>query len=106
MSASGILLPFVQVGITDRVSVGGGTPLVFASDSSHPVWFTPKVQVYRGRNVQAAVGVMHFLNLEDDGGLGIAYGVTTTIGSDDSAVSDRRWMGLHQDADSNNARSA
>ena len=39
-------LPFVQVGITDRISVGGGTPLFFGEgESSRPFWITPKVQL-------------------------------------------------------------
>jgi hypothetical protein len=79
-----ILLPFVQVGITDRISFGAGTPLIFGESSSHPFWITPKVQVYSGRSAQASVGVMHFLNV-GDGNLGIAYAVATR-GSTDSAV--------------------
>ena len=79
-----ILLPFVQVGITDRISFGAGTPLVFGADSGHPVWITPKVQVLSVRNTDAAVGVMHFLNV-GDGSFGIAYAVVTQ-GNTDSAV--------------------
>ena len=79
-----ILLPFVQVGITDRVSFGGGTPLIFGGGSEHPFWITPKVQVLNAKSTQIAVGVMHFMNV-GDGSLGIAYGVAT-LGSADSAV--------------------
>jgi hypothetical protein len=79
-----ILLPFVQVGITDRISFGAGTPLLFGDGSAHPFWITPKVQVYSGASAQVSVGVMHFLNV-GDGGLGIAY-VVATKGSTDSAV--------------------
>lgn len=102
-----ILLPFVQVGVTDRVSIGGGTPLIFASESTHPVWFTPKVQIHKGERVQAAVGVMHFFNVDDDGGgsLGIAYGVTT-IGSDDSAVSIGAGWGYTRDDDADGGGNA
>ena len=40
------LMPFVQVGITDRLSIGGGTPLVFGfDDSDRPFWLTPKLQL-------------------------------------------------------------
>ena len=79
-----ILLPFVQVGITDRISFGAGTPLIFGSGSAHPFWITPKVQVYSGASAQVSLGVMHFLNV-GDGSLGIAY-VVATRGSTDSAV--------------------
>ena len=79
-----IILPFVQVGITDRISFGAGTPLIFGDDSAHPFWITPKVQVYSSAAAQVSVGVMHFLNV-GDGNLGIAY-VVATRGSTDSAV--------------------
>ena len=79
-----ILLPFVQVGVTDRISLGAGTPLVFGDGSAHPFWITPKLQIYGTESVQASVGVMHFLNV-GDGNFGIAY-VVATRGTADSAV--------------------
>ena len=39
-----LTFPSVQVGVTDRFSIGGGTPLYFFDDI-RPVWFTPKFQV-------------------------------------------------------------
>ena len=80
-----IVLPFVQVGLTDRISIGAGTPLIFGGGSEHPFWITPKVQVLAAKSTQAAVGVLHFMNV-GDGSLGIAYGVVTQ-GSADSALS-------------------
>jgi len=82
-----ILLPFVQVGVTDRLTVGAGTPLVFFGDESgRPVWVTPKYQVYRGDRTSAAVGVMHFFVVGESSRVGLAYTVATT-GTEDSAVS-------------------
>lgn len=78
-----VLLPFVQVGITDRLSIGAGTPLVFG-DFERPFWVTPKFQVARRGSTTAAIGVMHFFNV-DDASLGIAYGAVTQ-GSNDSAA--------------------
>lgn len=79
------ILPFVQVGITDRFSLGVGTPLLFlGDDASRPVWVTPKYQFYRGSRVTAAAGVMHFHVFGEDARVGLAYGVAT-IGSDDNA---------------------
>jgi hypothetical protein len=80
-----IFLPFVQVGITDRISFGAGTPLIFGEGTGHPFWITPKVQVFESELTKASVGVMHFLNV-GDGTLGIAY-VVATRGTADSAVS-------------------
>ena len=79
-----IVLPFVQIGLTDRISFGAGTPLIFGDGSAHPFWITPKFQVYSGQSAQASVGVMHFLNV-GDGSLGIAY-VVATRGTIDSAI--------------------
>ncbi len=79
-----IFLSFVQVGITDRLSIGAGTPLLFGFDGDRPFWVTPKVQVYEGRTASAAVGVLHFLNIEGVN-LGIAY-AAGTFGTRDDAL--------------------
>lgn len=47
------------------------------------MWFTPKVQVFRGRRTQAAIGLIHAAALGFQSGL--AYGVITR-GSSDAAV--------------------
>ncbi len=78
-----ILLPFVQVGVTDRISIGAGTPLIFG-DVERPFWVTPKIQLVEGRSTAVSAGVMHFFNV-DEASIGIAYGVVTQ-GSADSAA--------------------
>ena len=72
------MMPFVQVGITDRISLGGGTPLVFGfGDESHrPYWVTPKVQLLSRGDTHVAAGMLHGFSFEGEG-LGIAYGVMT-----------------------------
>ena len=77
-----VLLPFVQYGVTDTISIGAGTPLVFGGGEV-PFWITPKVQVLKRRSTEASLGVLHFFNV-DDVNLGIAYGVVTQ-GNSDSA---------------------
>lgn len=79
------LMPFVQVGITDRISVGAGTPLIFGFEDGRPFWVTPKVQLHDGRRVKVAAGLLHFFITGDEGRFGIAYGVAT-IGAGDSAA--------------------
>jgi len=70
------LAPFVQVGITDRLSVGAGTPLVFSGgDWDRPYWVTPKLQVYAAQGNYASVGVLHAF--AGDENVGIGYGVFT-----------------------------
>jgi hypothetical protein len=73
-----VFAPFVQVGLTDRVSMGGGTPLVFGFDEGQrPFWLTPKVQVLDRPRLKAAAGLMHIL-VPTEGSVGIAYGVVTS----------------------------
>jgi hypothetical protein len=79
------LMPFVQVGVTDRFSIGGGTPLVFGFDESErPFWITPKLQVLDTGRTQVAVGAFH--GFADGENAGIAYGVVTTGRSDASVT--------------------
>jgi hypothetical protein len=78
----GLILPSVQVGLTDRVSIGGGAP-VFFPGSGHVFWITPKVLVYTARKTDVAVGVLNIAVGHDS--LGIAYGVLTR-GTPDRAV--------------------
>jgi hypothetical protein len=71
-----VFMPFVQVGITDRVSIGGGSPLIFNIDEARRLyWVTPKVEVFAGSATHASVGLFHgFAGNEH---AGIAYGVVT-----------------------------
>jgi hypothetical protein len=78
-----VLLPFVQYGVTDRLSIGGGTPIVFMGGSDQPFWVTPKFQVAKGRATDVSVGVLHFFNM-GDASAGIAY-ASLTQGSADAA---------------------
>jgi hypothetical protein len=76
-----VFMPFVQVGVTDRFSIGGGTPLIFAgSDWENPIWVTPKLQVIQTRSTDVSVGVFHIFNMDDDQG-GVAYVVGTRGGA-------------------------
>ena len=97
-----LFMPFVQVGVTNRISVGGGTPLFFGGDTSHPFWFTPKVQVYTGTSAEVAVGVMHITAFDDDEdySVGIAYGVSTFGTSDRSITVGAGWGYTYEDDDS------
>jgi hypothetical protein len=76
------LMPFVQVGVTDRFSIGGGTPLFFSFEDDgldRPYWVTPKLQVFSGRRAQISIGVFQGFGGGATGG--IAYGVATTGGA-------------------------
>jgi hypothetical protein len=72
------VMPFVQVGVTDRLSIGGGTPLVFGlnDEGNRPFWITPKLQLLNRSRTQVAVGTFHVFNSHGDGG-GVGYVVGT-----------------------------
>jgi hypothetical protein len=72
------VMPFVQVGLTDRLSVGAGTPLIFGFDESNrPFWVTPKMQILKRSSTEVSVGLFHIFDPEGDGG-GVAYAVGTS----------------------------
>jgi hypothetical protein len=79
-----VFIPFVQVGLTDRISLGAGTPLVFGGGGDRPFWLTPKVTLVARPRTQVAAGAMHMMNIDGDS-LGVVYGVVTQ-GSRDSAI--------------------
>jgi hypothetical protein len=78
-----IFMPSVQVGITDRISIGAGTDLLLPNFEPE-LWITPKVQVFARKKTKAAVGVLHIAPIGNRGG-GLAYGVVTR-GAPDAAV--------------------
>ena len=92
-----IVAPFVQVGVTDRFSVGGGTPLYFGFDEAYrPFWITPKLQVYDSPRAQAAIGLLQVFNFDGDNA-GIAYGVST-FGDSDNALTIGGGLGYTDDS--------
>ncbi|MEP6593888.1 MAG: hypothetical protein ABJC51_09355 [Acidobacteriota bacterium] len=73
------LMPFVQVGVTDRFSIGGGTPLLFGFDAGQrPFWITPKLQIVNGARTQVAVGAFQILG---GGAGGVGYVVASHGGA-------------------------
>jgi hypothetical protein len=77
-------VPFVQVGVTDRFSIGGGSPiLVSLLTGEFGVWITPKLQVVSGDRVQMAIGAIS--TVADGPDVGLLYGVSTIGGPDRSA---------------------
>lgn len=82
-----VIMPFVQVGLTDRISIGGGTPLIFTGDNTHPFWLTPKIQIVNHERAQVAAGIIHVSLVTEDGpDGGIAYTVASMGPSDRSAT--------------------
>jgi len=90
-----IWMPFVQYGVTDRFSIGGGTPL-FLGSGPHPVWFTPKFQIVSAPTTQVSLGVMHFLNV-DNASFGVAYAAATKGTTDSAATAGLGWAYARSD---------
>ena len=89
------LMPFVQVGVTDRFSIGGGTPLMFGFDAGdRPFWITPKLQLLDNGRTQVAVGA--FQAFASGESAGIAYGVVTT-GRPDASLTAGAGLGYSSD---------
>ncbi len=77
-----IFLPFGAFGVTDRVTIGGGAPVLFGE--LEPLYLAPKVLIVKRPTVQISLGTLAFFF--DDEVVGIAYGVGT-FGSADEALS-------------------
>jgi hypothetical protein len=79
-----LFLPFVQVGLTDSLSIGAGTPIYLGGDGDRPFWLTPKLRIHERARSATSIGVLHFFNV-DGVSLGIAY-AASTFGTTDDAV--------------------
>ena len=76
-----IVLPFFAVGLTDRVTLAGGAPVLFGE--FEPFYVAPKVQVVRSSRANVSVGTLALFF--DDEVVGVNYGVGT-FGSQDHAL--------------------
>ena len=74
VSGYGLFVPSLQVGVTNRFSMGGGfTPPLGGAPLA---WVTPKVQVFDGQRVDVAAGVIHAF-VGNEANVGLAYVVAT-----------------------------
>ena len=76
-----IVLPFVGVGLTDRITLAAGAPVLFGE--FEPFYLAPKVQLVRTESAAVSAGALVFLFQEEQ--VGIAYGVGT-FGSHERAL--------------------
>lgn len=79
-----LYLPFVAAGITDRITLAGGMPLIFAEDMPLIIYLAPKIQLLRAGNLTGSVGSLSFF-VPDEGNAGVFYGVMTAEASDGSS---------------------
>lgn len=79
LSAYFLFLPFVGVGITDRFTLAGGTPII-PEAMGKVFYLAPKYTVINRPRQQFAIGALSFATTEDfgdNGTVGVAYGVGT-----------------------------
>jgi hypothetical protein len=92
ISSFWVFLPFVSYGITDRITLSGGTPLL-PEVIGRVVYLAPKVGVYSRPGLDLAVGSLAFFATEevDEGSVGLLYGVGTFGGPDRSISAGAGW---------------
>ena len=79
-----LLMPFVSYGVTDRLSLSGGTP-VLPFVMGELVYVAPKLTIVSRPGMDLATGVLAFFLPSEDESLGLVYGVGT-FGSRDDAI--------------------
>lgn len=78
-----LIFPFATYGVTDRITIAGGTPIIPGA-FGEVAYFAPKVAIVQSERVNLAAGVFAAL-VEGDMG-GIAYGVGTWGGRDNAVT--------------------
>jgi hypothetical protein len=77
--------PLVEVGLTNRLSIGAGTPVLIPGIRPGSAFLiTSKARVFSGEKTDASVGVMH-ASMAGEGSSGLGYAVVTH-GTNDAAV--------------------
>ena len=78
-----LIMPFLSYGITDRISVSGGTPVI-PGLTGQLLYFAPKVTLITRPRAHFSAGALAFAWAGEDESLGLLYGVGT-LGSNDHA---------------------
>ncbi len=76
-----IVLPFVAVGVTDRITLAVGAPVLLGT--LEPFYVAPKVQLIKTAAAEISVGTLVFF--DDEEVVGVTYGVGT-FGTVDKAL--------------------
>jgi hypothetical protein len=84
-----LFLPFLAYGVTDRVTIAGGTP-VFPEAIGRVFYLAPKVQLVGTERLHLSSGVLAFFGTEGDVA-GILYGAGTWGSADDAISAGAGW---------------
>lgn len=87
VSSYWLFFPFVGYGVTDRITLAAGTPII-PGGIGKLFYVAPKVALYDRGRFSLSAGALSFFSTEyiNEGSLGIVYGVGT-YGSRDNALS-------------------
>ncbi|HEX8429747.1 MAG TPA: hypothetical protein VF625_00615, partial [Longimicrobium sp.] len=69
-----LFFPFVTFGVTDRITIAAGTPVI-PDLIAELGYIAPKVQIVASPNTNISVGAFAFLSAAETGAAGILYGV-------------------------------
>jgi hypothetical protein len=87
-----LFFPFVAVGITDRITLAGGTPIIPGAFGR--VWYAaPKVEVLTKDRLHLSTGLLALADLTDSGSemIGILYGAGSWGDPDNSVTAGAGW---------------
>jgi hypothetical protein len=79
-----LFFPFASYGVTDRLSISGGTPII-PEAIGEVGYIAPKLQVVRSPRTMVSVGALAAFGTDDFATAGLVYGVGT-FGGDDRSV--------------------
>jgi hypothetical protein len=69
-------MPSVTVGITNRISITGGSTLI-PNAQSQVAYIAPKITAWQQSGVHLAAGLMYFKAISNNDGVGVVYGMGT-----------------------------
>lgn len=78
-----IVAPFLTVGLTDWLTIGGGVPLIFSSDDGiSAVWLTPKIRILHRENLDVSVGSFVLYEPDSHDSFGAIHYAVMTAGDE------------------------
>jgi hypothetical protein len=87
-----LFFPFVAVGVTDRFTIAGGTPLLPGA-MGEVIYLAPKLTVLSQPGIDLAVGIASVIGLRQDAGesVGVLYGAGTFGDRDNAFTAGAGW---------------
>lgn len=78
-----VVVPFLAVGVTDWLTLGGGTPLAFSLDQGPSTfWITPKIRLLHREKLDVAVGSFLFFERSGNESFGAIHYAVMTAGDE------------------------